>query len=231
MNSVVLVTDPNHLKLSELSIVEEKPQSKCTIKEINNDEIIANNDELQNNIVTEENEDGTNNLTNGEKKPSTAHCANWLQKTDFSVVDSMDSESIVSEVYDTDEASSIADSDINQAIDPKFALMKKYRKVGELTQDQNVNNTFVDTSGNSFKNISVQNSEKVYVGNVTNINIYKVKENKKPKKRQESTVEMEECIPDNIFLKSKGNRFFRSLYIINISEGDWPSYVPTSSIL
>lgn len=211
MNSVVLVTDPNQLSLSQLSIVEEKPNSNCTIEEINNDEIVANNNDLPNNIVTEENLDDTNNIMNSEKKPSTAHCANWLQKTDFSVTDSIDSESIVSEVYDTDEASSIADSDINQAIDPKFGLVKKYRQVGELAQDNNVNNTFVDTSGNTFKNISVQHSEKVYVGNVTNINIYKVKENKKPKKREDSTVEMEECVPENIFLKSKGNGFIHSL--------------------
>lgn len=198
MNSVVLVTDPNQLKLSQLSIVEEKPHLKCTIEEINSDE-------MENNIVTEEKVGGSNNVMNGEKKPSAEHCSSWLQKTDFSVADSVDSESIVSEVYDTDDASSIADSDIHQAIDPKFSLVKKYKQVGELTQDKNENNTFVDASGNSFKNISVQNSEKVYVGNVTNINIYKVKEDRKPKKREESTVEMEECIPDNIFLKSKGN--------------------------
>lgn len=111
--------------------------------------------------------------SNTFQKPSMQYSSKWLAETDFeNAIEPSENESS-SEVYDTDDTSSLADSDVRAMAVDQLSLLKKYSLTELLHQRED--GSFADSNGNIFKDITVENSEQVYVGNVTNINIYKVK--------------------------------------------------------
>lgn len=163
------LSDSHSLDLLSLKIEDQNCSMNGDLETISLLENIDNLDITDQKSVLNKTDESFNHF----QKPSMQYSSKWLAETDFTNAIKPNETESSSEVYDTDDTSSLADSDVRAMAVDQLSLLKKYSLTELLHQRED--GSFADSNGNIFKDITIENSEQVYVGNVTNINIYKVK--------------------------------------------------------